>query len=565
MALALSGFSATGRVALLVRFESGRAQRTGVNNNVHLWSTGGIAPAAGSILEGSVDYTPSTGGIASLDFTNVGTGYTAGNTLTASGGTGSGATVRVDTVNAAGAILTHTITAAGTGYTDGDTLTFTGGAGSGAAATVAGIAAITGFLRRVAVDPSENFIINRTPGISLSLADVVAADNLTVVRETDPVSFVTLEGGTAASSATGFARYGMDGGINATEWTFLNAIQDGDEFILAFHAGTASYTVPPEQVAMSANAGNPTAAFNANTVAPPTQEVSVSGRAGNPTASFNLSAVASPPQQVSMAARAGNPTAAFNASAVASLLQQVSMAARAGAPTVSFNASVVTGPVLLGQVSMSARAGGPVVAFDVLVVPPTIPKVVAQPFDRLDLIAGRVYPNVSLSEGIRMLIWANATGPLGERALPDGRIAYSLPLVFEGGEILNAPAYEAGDYGSINPLTPFITAPDVSSLSDVGAVDETTGGVAFDRPGELPYLVQLAVKRRLNTDYGRQLMRPNYGLRVDNLVGRPITEVQEIGAYVRESLADVPDVDETQLTITTTRAGRVDIRVAVEV
>ena len=203
-----------------------------------------------------------------------------------------------------------------------------------------------------------------------------------------------------------------------------------------------------------------------------------------------------------------------------------------------------------------------VVAF---VTAPTVRRIVANPFDRLDLIARRVYPDVSLSEGIRMLIWANATGPLGKRILASGRRVYQLPLVFRGGELLNAPPYEAGDYGNVNPLTPYNTPPPgVTALPNVPAVDGQTGDVAVDRQGALPYLTQLGLTRRLNTDFGRQLMRPDYGLRVDLLVGRPFSEVPDIEAAVRAGLVDLEGV-ETNITATTTREGRVNIQVSAEV
>lgn len=78
------------------------------------------------------------GGLApNVTITNVGTGYTSAPTVTASGGSGTGATF-LATVSAGGQVTSIVITNPGTGYLAGDTVTlgFSGGGGSAAAATV---------------------------------------------------------------------------------------------------------------------------------------------------------------------------------------------------------------------------------------------------------------------------------------------------------------------------------------------------------------------------------------------------------------------------------------------
>lgn len=76
------------------------------------------------------DFVDMPGGVTGATVTSGGTGYVAGDTLTLTGGDGSGATAEVVTVNS-GAITSVTITDSGTGYTTAPT-GFTGGTGSGA-------------------------------------------------------------------------------------------------------------------------------------------------------------------------------------------------------------------------------------------------------------------------------------------------------------------------------------------------------------------------------------------------------------------------------------------------
>ena len=103
--------------------------------------------------------------------------------------------------------------------------------------------------------------------------------------------------------------------------------------------------VPPEQLAMSARAGNPTAAFNLRAIPPVSPEqLAMAARAGNPTAAFNLRAIPPvSPEQLAMSARAGNPTAAFNLRAIPPVSpEQLAMSARAGNPTAAFNLRAIS-------------------------------------------------------------------------------------------------------------------------------------------------------------------------------------------------------------------------------
>lgn len=83
--------------------------------------------------------------------------------------TGTGATLRVDTVNGSGVILTSTLTAAGTGYAVGDSLTVTGGTGTGATATVTTVNMTGGILTLTVTNSGTGY---------------TALDSLTIVDET---------------------------------------------------------------------------------------------------------------------------------------------------------------------------------------------------------------------------------------------------------------------------------------------------------------------------------------------------------------------------------------------
>lgn len=95
-----------------------------------LATSGADAPL---IRKNAGDFVDMPGGVTGIFISVPGTGYTAGDTLTLTGGDGSGATAEVITVNA-GAITKVGMTSAGSGYTTPPT-GFTGGTGTGASFT----------------------------------------------------------------------------------------------------------------------------------------------------------------------------------------------------------------------------------------------------------------------------------------------------------------------------------------------------------------------------------------------------------------------------------------------
>ena len=86
------------------------------------------------IRKGFGKFVPMVGGVTGIFVTTPGTGYVAGDILTLTGGSGTGATAKVLSVGGGGSILTIGMEAGGTGYTTAPT-GFTGGTGTGAAFT----------------------------------------------------------------------------------------------------------------------------------------------------------------------------------------------------------------------------------------------------------------------------------------------------------------------------------------------------------------------------------------------------------------------------------------------
>ena len=95
--------------------------------------SGSVTRAIGHLLYGlSIDSNrPGTTGLLGLNVGAGGTGYTVGNTLTVTGGGGTGGTVVVLTVGASNAVTSIALDHPGTGYATGSALATTGGSGSG--------------------------------------------------------------------------------------------------------------------------------------------------------------------------------------------------------------------------------------------------------------------------------------------------------------------------------------------------------------------------------------------------------------------------------------------------
>ena len=114
----------------------------------------------------------------------------------------------------------------------------------------------------------------------------------------------------------------------------------------------------PESLAMSAEAGDPTATFDLTAVAPVTPEaLALEATAGNPVATFALTAIAPvTPESLAMTATAGEPTASFDLTAHdAAPPESLAMMASAGGPTGRFaltaiSASNIPQPSLISDI-----------------------------------------------------------------------------------------------------------------------------------------------------------------------------------------------------------------------
>ena len=101
----------------------------------------------------------------------------------------------------------------------------------------------------------------------------------------------------------------------------------------------------PESLAMSAEAGDPTATFDLTAVAPVTPEaLALEATAGNPVATFALTAIAPvTPESLAMTATAGEPTANFDlTNHDADPPESLAMTARAGDPTAAFALTAIS-------------------------------------------------------------------------------------------------------------------------------------------------------------------------------------------------------------------------------
>lgn len=239
-AFSISLFSASGHIALLANFLVEREPRSGNADQIHLWSDGGIAPAAGSITEGSVAYNPETGN------------------------------------------------------------------------------SFNTFLRRVALAITPQFFIfNRATGVSDSLDTVVGVENVTIVRNTNPVTFITLEADSNNTGGGGFVGWSVGGnGLTSTEWDFVNAIADGDQVIVALHRGVAQYD-PVFALVGSATSGSPTASGTLTVGARPVVSLEGSASFGSPSAVGTLSVRDAEAINLVGSASSGSPTAVGTLSVIA--------------------------------------------------------------------------------------------------------------------------------------------------------------------------------------------------------------------------------------------------------
>lgn len=178
---------------------------------VSISSTGA---ATGSGAEATATVDPQTGGIASIDVTAPGHGYTSGETSVTVDG-GSAAATATATVQTTGGVTGLTVGAAGSGY-GGFAVDITGGGGSGAAATASGgVDAVTitdggsGYTM-----PTVDFDLPDAPDGTVAKghvepADLAADGSVTKVTVDDPGSGystapgVTIRNGTLADPIPG--------------------------------------------------------------------------------------------------------------------------------------------------------------------------------------------------------------------------------------------------------------------------------------------------------------------------------------------------------------------------
>lgn len=117
-------------------------------------------------------YQPAvTPGLATVNVTNGGTGYTTAPTVSFNGGGGSGAT-GFATIDGDGKISGVTITSAGSGYTSAPAVTFTGGGGTGAVANTSLTAAIPAVPAQYQVMQLEVPMLSMVPIPYLRIEDV---------------------------------------------------------------------------------------------------------------------------------------------------------------------------------------------------------------------------------------------------------------------------------------------------------------------------------------------------------------------------------------------------------
>jgi hypothetical protein len=127
----------------------------------------GTAQVPGDILTavgGTIDTAAATFEVATTEVATVvptagGSGYAIGNTLTADGGTGTGATFTVATT----LVATVAVTDGGTGYAVGNVLTVVGGTGTAATITVATVTPITGVIETVTITTRGSYTVS--PGL----------------------------------------------------------------------------------------------------------------------------------------------------------------------------------------------------------------------------------------------------------------------------------------------------------------------------------------------------------------------------------------------------------------
>ena len=121
-----------------------------------------------------------------------------------------------------------------------------------------------------------------------------------------------------------------------------------------------------------------------------------SGKRTSDTVTFTVAAT----HQLAMSARAGDPTAAFNVLAIApGVPAALAMSARAGDPTAAFNLSAF-GPVVASQLAMSARAGNPMTALSLRSFVPPAYKIEAT----ADLLIGQWKEAATLNRVVEIFL-----------------------------------------------------------------------------------------------------------------------------------------------------------------
>ena len=202
---------------------------------------------------------------------------------------------------------------------------------------------------------SDNLLINDDTNLNLNTYFGTNGDgnDLTIHIQTNAGKASLVVADTVGRLGGGFANFGLTPAFE----TIVNGLTSGDLFLFA-----ATRPLPAEDLAVSANAGQPTATLDLAHI--PAISLSVSAKAGLPTTTFALSII--DPVVLTLSAKAGLPTTLFDLTASNPVILTLSV--KAGNPTTTFDLKYLRYPATL--VSLSVKAGLPTTTFDLKYIPP---------------------------------------------------------------------------------------------------------------------------------------------------------------------------------------------------
>ena len=213
----------------------GRGYTSGTYNVTFTTSSGNGSAAQGTL-------TVSNGTVGSLSIISGGANYTAGDVLTASGG--SGLQVSVGTTNVTGAILTlGSITSAGIGYTAGvgvgtTTLTFLGGTGTsatGLATIFDGVITSSTLLQQPTTGTGGTVYYS---GSNYSTASVLSVDRTTLTN-----TIITITGSVGVSTFTSLTAHGLFVNDIIRSSSTSNGLTAGSDYYVVTTPDTTSFTL----------------------------------------------------------------------------------------------------------------------------------------------------------------------------------------------------------------------------------------------------------------------------------------------------------------------------------